>query len=48
VRGKTGGQQGGTLEMLIFNLTIHNLWGLEKFQETRVVVHTDDGFIEGN
>ena len=41
-KGKSDGQQGDPLEMmLIFNLTIHNLWGrvLEKFQETRVVVH---------
>ena len=32
VQGKTDGQQGDPLEMLIFNLTIHNLWGrvLEK------------------
>jgi hypothetical protein len=26
VKGKTGGQQGESLEMLIFNLTIHHLW----------------------
>jgi hypothetical protein len=25
-KGKTGGQQGDPLEMLIFNLTIHHLW----------------------
>jgi hypothetical protein len=32
-KGKTGGQQGDPLEMLIFNLTIHHLWGrvLAKF-----------------
>ena len=32
-QGKTGGQQGDPLEMLVFNLTIHHLWGrvLEKF-----------------
>jgi hypothetical protein len=36
-KGKTGGQQGDPLEMLIFNITIHHLWGrvLSKFQETR-------------
>jgi hypothetical protein len=25
-KGKTGGQEGDPLEMLIFNLTIHHLW----------------------
>ena len=35
--------------MLIFNLTIHHLWGrvLEKFQETRSVACVDDGYIKG-
>jgi hypothetical protein len=35
--------------MLTFNLTVHNLWGrvLVKFQETRVVVYVDDGYIKG-
>jgi hypothetical protein len=35
--------------MLIFNLTIHHLWGrvLEKFQETRTVAYADDGYIKG-
>jgi hypothetical protein len=34
--------------MLIFNLTIHHLWGqvLPKFQETRAVVYDDDGYIK--
>jgi hypothetical protein len=47
-KGKTGGQQGDPLEMLIFNLTIHHLWGrvLGKFQETRVVGYADDGYIK--
>ncbi len=47
-KGKTGGQQGGGLEMLIFNLTIHNLWGrvLAKFQEARAVAYADDGYIK--
>ena len=33
-KGKTGGQQGDPLEMLIFNLTVHHIWGrvLAKFQ----------------
>jgi hypothetical protein len=32
---KRGGQDGDPLKMLIFNLTIHHLWGrvLAKFQE---------------
>jgi hypothetical protein len=33
-KGKTGGQEGDPLEVLIFNLTIQYLWGrvLVKFQ----------------
>jgi hypothetical protein len=48
-KGKTGGQQGDPLKMLIFNLTIHNLWGrvLEKFQEVQSVAYADDGYIKG-
>ena len=47
-KGKTGGQQGDPLEMLVFNLTIHHLWGrvLAKFQEARSVAYTDDGYIK--
>jgi hypothetical protein len=47
-KGKTGGQKGDLLEMLIFNLTIHHLWGrvLGKFQEDRVRVYVDDGYIK--
>jgi hypothetical protein len=47
-KGKTGGQQGDPLEMIIFNLTIHHLWGrvLAKFQEARVVAYADDGYIK--
>ncbi len=35
--------------MLIFNLTVHHIWGriLAKFQGTRVVAYPDDGFIKG-
>ncbi len=49
VKNKTDGQEGDLLEMLLFNLTIHNLWGrvLEKFQEVRTVVYVDDGYIKG-
>jgi len=45
---KTGGQQGDPLEMLIFNLTIHHLWGrvLAKFQEARAIAYADDGYIK--
>jgi len=34
--------------MLIFNLTIHHLWGrvLVKFQEARAVSYSDDGYIK--
>jgi hypothetical protein len=47
-KGKTGGQQGDPLEMLIFNLTIHQMWGrvLAKFQEARAVAYADDGYIK--
>ncbi len=46
-KGKTDRQQGDPLEMLIFNLSIHNLWArvLEKFQETRAFA--DNGYIKG-
>ena len=48
VKGRTDGQNGDPLEMLIFNLTIHHLLGrvLSKFQETRVIVYPDDGYIK--
>ena len=47
-KGKTGGQQGGALEMLIFNLTIHHLCGrvLAKFQEAWAIAYADDGYIK--
>ena len=47
-KGKTGGQQRDPLEMLVFNLTIHHLWGrvLSKFPGTRAVPYTDDGYIK--
>ena len=47
-KGKTGGHQGDPLEMLVFNLTIHHLWGrvLSKFPGALVVVYTDDGYIK--
>jgi hypothetical protein len=35
------------LEIIIFNLTIHHLWGrvLAKFQEARAIAYADDGYI---
>ena len=47
-KGKTGGQQGDPLEMLIFNLTIQHLWGrvLAKFQEAWAIAYADDGYIK--
>ncbi len=49
VKGKTGGQQDDPLEILIFNLTVHHIWGrvLAKFQGARAVAYTDDGYFEG-
>jgi hypothetical protein len=34
--------------MLVFNLTIHHLWGrvLSKFPGTRAVAYVDDGYIK--
>ncbi len=47
-KGKTGGQQGDPLEMLIFNLTIDHLWVrvLPKFPEARAIAYADDGYIK--
>jgi hypothetical protein len=46
VKVKTGGQQGDPLEMLMFKLTMHHLWGrvLAKFQAW-AITYTDDGYI---
>jgi hypothetical protein len=48
VKGKTDGQLGDPSEMLIFNLTIHHLWGrvVAKFQEARAIAYADDGYIK--
>jgi len=34
--------------MLIFNLTVHHLWGrvLAKFEEARVIAYADDDYIK--
>ncbi len=47
-KGKTGGQQGDPLEMLVFILTIHHLWArvLKKFLEARAIAYADDGYIK--
>ncbi len=47
-KGKTGGQQGGALEMLLFNLTTLYLWGhtLAKYPQSRALVYSDDGYIK--
>ena len=47
--GKTGGQQGDPLEMIVFCLTIHHLWGrtLDKHnQDACAVAYADDGYIK--
>ena len=47
--GKTGGQQGDPLEMIVFCLTIHHLWGrtLDKYnQDACAVAYADDGYIK--
>jgi hypothetical protein len=43
-KGKTDGQQEDPLEMLIYNLTIHHLWGrvLAKFQLGQIRAHRRD------
>jgi hypothetical protein len=48
VKDKTDGQQGGPLDMFIFNLTIHHLWGrvLTKCPQTRSLAYIDDGYIK--
>jgi hypothetical protein len=47
-KGKTGGQQGDPLWMLIFNLTIHHLRGhvLAKYPQDRALTYPDDGYIK--
>ena len=47
-QGKTGGQQGDPIEMLIFNLSIRHLWGrtLTQHPRARAVAYADDGYIK--
>jgi hypothetical protein len=42
-KGKTGGQQGDPLEMLVFNLTTLHLWGrtLEKYPQDRTLDYAE-------
>jgi hypothetical protein len=47
--GKTGGQQGDPLEMIVFCLTVHHLWGLtlaKHNQDACAVAYADDGYIK--
>ena len=46
-KGKTGGQQGDPLEMLVFNLTTLHSWGrtLAKHPQARAIAYADDGYI---
>jgi hypothetical protein len=47
--GKTGGQQGNPLEMIVFCLSMHHLWGrtLNKHnQDACAVALADDGSIK--
>ncbi len=47
--GKTGGQQGDLLEMIVFCLTVHHLWGrtlAKHHQGTCAVAYADDGYIK--
>jgi hypothetical protein len=45
--GKTGGRQGDPLEMIIFCLSIHHLWGrtMQSYTENRAIAYADDGSI---
>ncbi len=47
-KGKTEGQNGDPLEILIFNLTIHHLWGrvLGKFPEARAIAYLHQDQVE--
>jgi hypothetical protein len=47
--GKTGGQQGDPLEMIVFCISIHHLWGrtLAKYQQHAcAIAYADDGYIK--
>ena len=45
---KTGGQQGDPLEMIVFFLSVHHLWGRTlntHNQDACAVAYADDGYI---
>ena len=47
--GKTGGQQGDPLEMIIFCLSVHHIWGstlAKHHQDACAVAYADDGYIK--
>ena len=47
--GKTGGQQGDPLEMIVFCLSVHHLWGRTLAiynQDACAVAYADDGYIK--
>ena len=46
-QSKTGGQQGDPLEMTVFNLSIHHLWGrvLKQHPLAPALAYADDGYI---
>jgi hypothetical protein len=47
--GKTGGQQGDPLEMIVFFLSVHHLWGRTlntHNQDACAVAYADDGYIK--
>jgi hypothetical protein len=47
--GKISGQQGDPLEMIVFCLMVHHLWGLtlaKHNQDACAVAYTDDGYIK--
>ena len=47
--GKTGGQQGDPLEMIIFCLSVHHIWGstlAKHYQDACAVAYADDGYIK--
>ena len=49
--GKTAGQQGNPLEMIVFCLSVHHLWGRtlnKQHQDACAVAYADDGYIKAN
>jgi hypothetical protein len=47
--GETGGQQGDPLEMIVFCLSVHHLWGRnlnKNHQDACAVAYANDGYIK--